>query len=139
MDKNKLIMEAIEARKKAYVPYSKFLVGAALLCADGTIYKGCNIENASYSLSCCGERTAFFNAVNDGKRKFDAIAIVAGFEDGSDENKISTACGACRQVMREFCDPSSFVVLFAPLSNPEEITEFFLDELLPHSFGPDDL
>jgi len=84
------------ARKNAYAPYSKFAVGAALLCDDGTIYKGCNIENASYSLSCCGERTAFFNAVNDGKRNFKAIAIVTGFEDGRDSNKISTSCGLFR-------------------------------------------
>ena len=139
MDKGKLVLEAIEARKNAYAPYSKFLVGSALLCADGTIYKGGNIENASYSLTCCAERTAIFNAINDGKRKFTAIAIVAGFEDGRDHDKISTSCGACRQVMREFCDPGSFVVLFAPLSNPEEITELLLDELIPHSFGPDDL
>ena len=141
MDKNQteLFEIAKESSKFAYSPYSGYNVGAALQTKCGKIFTGCNIENASYSLSCCAERTAFFKAVNDGKRNLKAIAVVAGFEDGRDFDKISTPCGSCRQVMREFCDPGSFVVLFAPLSRPEEITELLLDELLPHSFGPDDL
>ena len=95
-----LIKQAIEARKQSYCPYSGFAVGAALLCGDGTVYTGCNIENASYSPTNCAERTAFFKAVSEGKREFVAIAIVGG----SEELQKCYPCGVCRQVMSEFCD-----------------------------------
>ena len=99
-----LVQRAKEARKKAYCPYSGFAVGAALLCADGSVYDGCNIENAGFTATCCAERTAFFRAVNDGKRDFKAIAI-AGGRAGEEPTGICAPCGVCRQVMAEFCGP----------------------------------
>lgn len=95
MDKNSLIQEAKKAREKAYVPYSKFQVGAALLGEDGTVYHGCNIENAAYSMCNCAERTAIFKAVSEGVRKFTAMAVIA------DTDGPVSPCGACRQVMSE--------------------------------------
>src|SRR3954465_2162446 len=100
MDVEKLVAESKKAREQAYVPYSKFPVGAALLAEDGTVYKGCNIENSAYSMTNCAERTAFFKAVSEGVTKFKALAIV-----GDTEGPISP-CGACRQVIYEFCDRS---------------------------------
>ena len=103
-----LIQAAIEARKQAYAPYSEYLVGAALLAEDGEIYRGCNIENASYGATNCAERTAFFKAVSQGKRNFRAIAIVGGSreaEQGAPFPDMAYPCGICRQVMREFCGP----------------------------------
>ena len=129
-----LICFAKEAREQAYAPYSGFLVGAALLCADGTVYTGCNIENAAYSPTNCAERTAFFKAVSEGKRAFVAMAIVAGPRDG---NLSTTApCGVCRQVMAEFCKPDFRILLG---SEGEAYTCHALAELLPHGFGPDNL
>lgn len=129
-----LIRFAKEAREQAYAPYSGFLVGAALLCADGTVYTGCNIENAAYSPTNCAERTAFFKAVSEGKREFVAMAIVAGPRDG---NLSTTApCGVCRQVMAEFCKPDFRILLG---SEGEAYTCHTLAELLPHGFGPDNL
>ncbi len=136
MDVKELIREAFEARKNAYTPYSKFNVGAALLTKDGKVYRGCNIENSSYGATNCAERTAFFKAVSEGERSFAAIAIVGGYDDGS---KIGYAfpCGICRQVMREFTDPTAFKVIVAV--SEDEYKEYTLEELLPESFGPDNL
>lgn len=130
-----LIREAIEARKKAYAPYSHFKVGAALLSGDGRVFRGCNVENAGYTPSNCGERTAFFKAVSEGVLEFEAIAIVAGPEDG--ELVRTAPCGVCRQVMMEFCEPETFRVLLA--KSPEEYEEWTLERLLPFGFGPKDL
>lgn len=128
MTPQELIKKAEEARLHSYSPYSGFKVGAALLCGDGTVYTGCNIENASYSPTVCAERTAFFKAVYDGKRDFSAIAIVGG-KDAPDA--ACAPCGVCRQVMGEFCGPD-FMVYF-PDGNGG-IVEEKLSALLPHSF-----
>lgn len=131
-----LIEMAMDARRVAYAPYSKFKVGAALLGSNGVIYMGCNVENASYPATNCAERTAIFSAVAEGQKEFEAIAIVGGNEDAS-ELDLCAPCGICRQVMREFCDPQSFEVILA--RNVEDYKVFTLEELLPMSFGPEDL
>lgn len=123
-----LMKQAIEARKNAYCAYSGFAVGAALLCNDGSIYTGCNIENASYSVANCAERTAFFKAVSEGKREFLAIAIAGGGEN----LEVCYPCGVCRQVMAEFCDAEQFQVICGATEEPLEV--FSLAELLPRSF-----
>lgn len=128
-----LIAEAMEARQRAYAPYSHFLVGAALLTENGNIYKGCNIENASYPAGNCAERTAMHAAVLDGQYHFSAIAIVGGRKDAK-EADYCAPCGICRQVMREFCIPEHFQVIVA--KSKEEYKVFTLAELLPESFGP---
>ena len=133
-----LIREALAARKMAYTPYSHFQVGAALLCPDGSIYRGCNVENAAYTPTNCAERTAFFKAVSEGQRNFTAIAIVGGPEGSSLTGRGYCApCGVCRQVMMEFCSPAQFVVILA--RSPEDYREYLLEELLPMGFGPGDL
>ena len=135
MGDKELILEAIEARKNAYTPYSHFQVGAALEGAGGEVYRGCNIENAAYTPSNCAERTAFFKAVSEGERSFRRIAIVAGPEG---EKLIHTApCGVCRQVMMEFCDPDAFRILLA--TGPDNYRTYTLRQLLPEGFGPDNL
>ena len=135
MGDKELILEAIEARKNAYTPYSHFQVGAALEGAGGTVYRGCNIENAAYTPSNCAERTAFFKAVSEGERSFRRIAIVAGPEG---EALIHPApCGVCRQVMMEFCDPDAFRILLA--TGPDNYRTYTLRQLLPEGFGPDNL
>ena len=129
MSKEQLVELAKEAMKKAYSPYSGYKVGAALLCADGTVYTGCNIENASYSATNCAERTAIFKAVSEGHRDFTAIAICGG-----KNGVISGAfppCGVCRQVMREFCGDDFFVFL----ATGDGIEQYTLKELLPVSFA----
>lgn len=136
MTDQELVAVAIESRERAYVPYSHFAVGAALLCADGTVYGGCNIENAAYSPGNCAERTAFFHAVFDGHRDFEAIAIVGGPEGKPIEN-LCAPCGMCRQVMMEFCRPQSFRIILADA--PDRPQSFTLEELLPLGFGPQDL
>lgn len=135
MEKKDLVKAAIKVLPNAYVPYSHFHVGAALLCADGTVYTGINVENASYPVANCAERTAFFQAVNAGKREFTAIAICGG-KDGRLEDYCAP-CGVCRQVMREFCSPKTFKILLA--KSEEDIKEFTLEELLPFGFGPENL
>ncbi|HEY8530317.1 MAG TPA: cytidine deaminase [Paenibacillaceae bacterium] len=120
-----LLEAAREARKRAYAPYSRFPVGAALLAGDGTVYAGCNIENASYGLCNCAERTALFKAVSEGVREFRALAVVA-----DTEGPVSP-CGACRQVMFELC-PEDMPVLLANLAG--ERLETTVGELLPHGF-----
>lgn len=123
-----LIEKALEAKKKAYVPYSKFSVGAAILTEDNKIYTGCNIEIASYSPTICAERTAIFKAVSEGHKNISAIAIVG---DGD----MTFPCGVCRQVLREF-GPKAKVII---ANSVDEYEEYSLEELLPHSFGPEDL
>ena len=138
MDK-KLIEEmidlAIEHLNYSYTPYSGFKVGAALLTKEGKIYKGCNIENAAYTPTNCAERTAFFKAVSEGERAFQAICVVGG-KDGI-LTEYAAPCGVCRQVMMEFCDPDTFQIILATSKDQYEI--FTLKELLPLGFGPNNL
>lgn len=135
----KLVEEMIELAIKqlefSYVPYSNFRVGAVLLAKNGTLYTGCNIENASFSPTNCAERTAFFKAVSEGVKEFQAICIVGG-RDGV-LTEYTAPCGVCRQVMMEFCDPDTFQVILAVSREQYEI--FTLRELLPMGFGPDSL
>ena len=133
MTNEELITEAKEARKRAYVPYSHYSVGAALLTKDGRVYCGCNMENAAYSPSLCAERTAFARAVYEGEREFSKIAIVGGPDD-SDGAEPCTPCGVCRQVMMEFCDPASFMIVLSDGKGGTE--EFSLQDLMPLGFGP---
>lgn len=130
-----LIRFAIEARKKAYAPYSGYMVGAAVLTNELRIYTGCNIENAAYTPSICAERTAISKAVSEGWRRFKAIAVV-----GSPKGEITQyafPCGVCRQVMREFADADTFVVIVAKSETDYKV--FTLKELLPEGFGPENL
>lgn len=131
----KLIDTAIEQLNFSYTPYSHFKVGAALLAKNGTIYGGCNIENAAYTPTNCAERTAFFKAVSEGVRTFDAICIVGGKEGVLTE--YASPCGVCRQVMMEFCNPDSFQVILA--TSREQYDIYTLRELLPLGFGPANL
>ena len=126
-----LIQKAKEAMLHAYSPYSGYKVGAALLCADGTVYEGCNIENASFTPTICAERTAFFKALYDGHRDFKAIAVCGG-KDGVITG-FFPPCGVCRQVMREFCD-DDFTVILVGADAYETRT---LSQLLPDSFRAD--
>ena len=125
-----LIEQAMEAMDRAYSPYSGYKVGAALLCADGTVYCGCNIENASFTPTVCAERSAIFKAVYDGHRDFVAIAVCGG-KDGVITGPFPP-CGVCRQVMREFCD-DDFMVYMAGAG--ESYEGYPLKEMLPHSFS----
>ena len=136
MDKAELCRLADEARKNSYCIYSGFSVGAALLTADGRVYKGCNIENASYGATICAERCAVFAAVSSGRRDFTAIAITGSPSDNR-ESDYAYPCGMCRQVLREFVNPSKFKVIVA--RSADDHREYTLDELLPNSFGPDNL
>ena len=132
-----LIREALESRNKAYMPYSHFKVGAALLTFDGNkIYGGHNIECAAYSVCNCAERTALFRAVYDGYKKFRAIAVVGGKED-HELDSYAPPCGMCRQALREFVDPREFNVILA--KNEDEFEVYTLEDLLPNSFGPNNL
>ena len=124
----KLMDCAIKAREKAYSPYSHFAVGAALLCEDGTLYEGCNIENVSYGLTNCAERTAIFKAVSEGHIKFKALAVVADTEGPC------APCGACRQVMAEFKIP--LIIMGNLMGNIKIVT---IEELLPFSFSECDV
>ena len=135
MTPQELIRLATEARDRAYIPYSGFAVGAALLCKDGKIYQGCNIENAAFGPTVCAERTAFFKAVYDGEREFSAIAIVGG-RAGEPVSEVFPPCGVCRQVMREFCGEDFMLYLGAGGDDFEAKT---LGEMLPLSFSPADL
>ena len=129
MTPEKLVSMAIEAMGHSYSPYSGYKVGAALLCADGTVYQGCNMENAAYSPSVCAERTAIFKAVYDGHRDFTAIAVCGG-KDGVITGSFPP-CGVCRQVMREFCKDAFTIYLVGADGSYEAVT---LADLLPHSF-----
>ena len=128
-----LIEKAFEAQKFCYTPYSNFNVGAALLTSDGTIYQGCNIENAAFKPTNCAERTAFFKAISEGQMDFVAIAVV-GNKDGikQGEGDYCAPCAVCRQVMAEFCDLDTFKVIMAKDIN--DYKEYTLGELLPLAF-----
>lgn len=130
VDKVSLMNESKAAREKAYVPYSKFPVGAALLGEDGTVYHGCNIENSAYSMTNCAERTAFFKAISNGVKTFKALAVV-----GDTDGPISP-CGACRQVIAEFCEGSMPVYL---TNLKGDVLETTVAELLPGAFSKEDL
>ena len=125
-----LINKAREARKGAYAPYSGITVGAALLCHDGTVFTGCNIENAAYSPSLCAERTAFAKAISSNFRKFEAIAICGG--DKTNEMSLFYPCGVCRQWMQEFCDKTFKIIV---VDDNGSIVIYTLDELLPYAFS----
>ncbi len=129
----RLINEALNARNYAYAPYSKFMVGAALITEDDSVYTGCNVENASYGATNCAERTAIFKAVSEGERLIKAIAIVGGVKDG--DMTYAYPCGVCRQVLREFSNPGDLVIIVA--KNQDDYKTYSLEELLPESFGPD--
>ena len=128
MTPEQLFQAAQAARNKAYAPYSGYRVGAALLCADGSVYEGCNIENSAYSPTLCAERTAFARALFDGKRTFTAIAICGGKENTSAP---CPPCGVCRQVMSEFCGPD-FMIYVSDEQNGH--AAYTLDQLLPLQF-----
>ena len=129
---DKLMKAAIGAMDNAYAPYSGCKVGAALLCSDGTIYTGCNIENAAFGPTVCAERTALFKAVSEGKRDFAALAVCGG-KDGVITD-LFPPCGVCRQVLREFCDDNFPIYLIGPAGIREAYT---LAQLLPKSFRAD--
>ena len=132
MDQNKLIDLAWKARENAYVPYSHFKVGACIALKDGTFVQGCNIENAAYTPTNCAERTAFFKAVSEGVKEFQAICVVGG-RDGV-LTGYAAPCGVCRQVMMEFCDPETFRIILA--IDKEHYDIYTLKDLLPLGFGP---
>lgn len=124
MDILKLVNEAKDAQENAYVPYSNYRVGAAILTKNGNIYKGCNVENSSFETTMCAERVAIFNAISEGEREFEAIAIVG------DPAILATPCGSCRQVLAEFMPDGKVIVV-----NPSgEYETFTVNELLPHKF-----
>lgn len=129
-----LMEKAVEAREMAYAPYSKYRVGACLLAKSGKTYSGCNIENASYTPTNCAERTAFFKAISEGERKFDAIAIVAG-KEGEPLSNNCTPCGVCRQVMTEFCTPDFKIIL----GTPGDYHIHTLQEIMPFSFNASEI
>lgn len=124
-----LLEQAKQAREHAYAPYSGFAVGAALLCEDGSVYLGCNVENASFSPTCCAERAAVFSAISNGKRDFRAIAVIGGKK--GEEGSFCPPCGVCRQVLSEFCALDFPVILSDPTGAPVRHT---LGELLPGRF-----
>ncbi|OCA84430.1 cytidine deaminase [Bacillus sp. FJAT-27225] len=130
MEEKELIQEAIKAREFAYIPYSKFGVGAALLSKDGRVFRGCNIENAAYSMANCGERTAIFKAVSEGVREFSALAVVA------DTERPVSPCGACRQVIAELLGPDVDIIL---TNLKGDILRVRSEDLLPGAFSPIDL
>lgn len=129
--RKQLVGKALKAREQAYVPYSHYMVGAALLTDDDKIYCGCNIENASYGATNCAERTAFFKAVSEGERAFRGIAIVGGIE-GKEPVDYAYPCGICRQVMKEFCKDDFEIIVG---KSEADYKVFALAELLPHGFG----
>ena len=128
MEYSDLVKMAIKARDNSYSPYSGYKVGAALLCKDGTVVTGCNIENRAYGPTNCAERTAFFKAISEGNSSFSAIAV----SGGNDEPEICYPCGVCLQVMAEFCDPDKFQVICG--KSPDEYELFILREMLPKMF-----
>ncbi len=131
MSPSELISQAIIARRRAYAPYSHFWVGAALLCQDGSVYLGCNIENSAYGPTVCAERTAIFKAISEGASDFAAIAIVGGGQDVPEESLAPIyPCGVCRQVMSEFCKGDFLIYC----GTPQQPLSFTLDEMLPCRF-----
>ncbi len=135
MTEKQLVALAKDAMRGAYAPYSGYTVGAALLCADGAVYTGCNIENASLTPTVCAERVAIFKAVSDGRRDFSAIAVVGG-RQGSIAG-FFPPCGVCRQVLREFCCPDTFLVHLGGVG--DEIRTLRLGELFPFGFSGEDM
>lgn len=134
-DDRTLYEAAVKMRERSYAPYSRFRVGAALLAKDGTVWTGCNIENASYGACNCAERTAFFKAVSEGEKQFSAIAI-AGGPEGAETLDFCPPCGICRQVMEEFCGQDFRIILG---NSAGELKVLTMAELLPYGFGPGDL
>jgi cytidine deaminase len=130
MDEKQILEEAVKAREFAYVPYSKFQVGAALIAKDGKVFHGCNIENASYGMTNCAERTALFKAYSEGVTQFDILVVVA------DTDRPVPPCGACRQVISELCDPEMEVIL---TNLKGDIQRILVKDLLPGAFSPKDL
>ena len=130
MENKELVLKAIEAQKNAYVPYSKFRVGAALITEDGSLYTGCNIENASYGATNCGERTAIFKAISEGHREIKAIAIVG------DDLSYTSPCGICRQVISEFASEDIKIIL---VKNENDYIIRTMEEILPGAFSSKDL
>ena len=135
MNNAELIKLALEAREKSYSPYSGFAVGAALLCKNGKVFTGCNIDNSGYSATNCAERTAFFKAVSEGEKEFEKIAVVGGNAEDKTPADYCSPCGVCRQVMREFCD-ADFEILIA--KSETEYKSVTLADLLPMSFDKRD-
>lgn len=135
MNNGELIKLALAAREKSYSPYSGFAVGAALLCRNGKIFTGCNIENSGYSATNCAERTAIFKAVSEGETEFEKIAVVGGNSDEKIPSEFCSPCGICRQVMREFCE-NDFEIIIA--KNENDYKSVTLEELLPLSFDKRD-
>lgn len=125
-DQTELVKSALAARQRAYAPYSRFEVGAALLTASGKTYTGCNVENASYGLTICAERTAVSSAIAAGETRFTAIAIAS-------PGGVSP-CGACRQILAEFC--KNLLVILVNADDPTEVSQTDLEKLLPDRFGP---
>ena len=133
MENKELLQWAMQARERAYAPYSGFKVGAALLGKSGKVYLGCNVENAAYSVTNCAERTAIFKAVSEGETQFEAIAIVGGKE--GELQPLCVPCGVCRQALSEFCNGDLRVVL----GTENNVCEYTLAQLLPLSFGKNNL
>lgn len=133
MTDRELLLKAVEARAFAYAPYSNHKVGAALVGKSGRIYTGCNVENAAYTPTSCAERTAVFKAVSEGEREFAAIAVVGGI--GESLSELCAPCGVCRQVLAEFCGKDLKIVM----GTPDNVKVTTLGELLPYSFGKDNL
>ncbi|WP_317367233.1 cytidine deaminase [uncultured Tyzzerella sp.] len=131
-----LVKKALEAQKFSYSPYSNFQVGAALLTKTGKIYTGCNIENAAYTPTNCAERTAFFKAISEGEKDFEAIAIVGNPKDSKEnEREYCAPCGVCRQVMAEFCKLKGFKVILG--KSEDDYKVYTLEEILPLAFTKD--
>ncbi|ARC85523.1 cytidine deaminase [Clostridium argentinense CDC 2741] len=130
MEYKELVKTAIKAREKAYVPYSKFKVGAAVITEDGSVYEGCNIENASYGATNCAERTAIFKAVSEGHREIKVIAVVG------DMSTFTTPCGICRQVIAEFASKDLKIII---IKNEDEYVVKNLEDILPGAFTKEDL
>ena len=132
MTDKELVIEAINAMKNSYSPYSDFKVGAALLTENNKVYTGCNIENVAFGPSICAERVAFFKAISEGEKSFSKIAVVGG------KNGVITSptppCGVCRQVMREFCNDDFEILIVRENENYDKV---LLKDLLPHSFKPE--
>ena len=131
-----LILSALEARKNAYAPYSNYFVGVAVLAQDNKIYLGCNIENASYSATVCAERTAIFKAISQGNRKIKAIAIAGGNKEESKLLSYAYPCGICRQVISEFSDSQTVIIV---AKSEKEYKCYKISELIPFAFGMDNL
>lgn len=127
MEYRELIAQAVEAKERAYAPYSHFRVGAALLTKSGKVYQGCNIENVSFSATNCAERTAVFKAVSEGEREFEALVVIG------DNKDYLAPCGVCRQVLAEFCDLDTFQVILA--NDEQDYKVLTLGELLPEAFS----